>query len=164
MEGNGNRNMISAAVRTCLLTHGDVDAGQEPIVQISCDLDWSSCSLECHGFRRGAAPAAAAAAGRDDNPASMQVGHNVASPEQACNDLGDGGRAKEYEWMQCVYHSSILDRLHSLRSRPLVVAGDVVQADAARNRAPAADLIRLHRPGLPEARGSWEQVVEVRNC
>ncbi len=88
----------------------------------------------------------------------------MASPEQACNDLGDGGRAKEYEWMQCVCHSSTLDRLHSLRSRPLVVAGDVVEADPARNRAPAADLIRLHQPELPEARGSWEQVVEVRHC
>ncbi len=38
-------------------------------MQISCDLDWSPCSLECHGFGRGAAPAAAAAAGRDDDPA-----------------------------------------------------------------------------------------------
>ncbi len=88
----------------------------------------------------------------------------MASPEQAGNDLGHGGRAKEYEWMQCVCHSSILDRLLSLRSRPLLVAGDVVEADSGRNKAPAADLIRLHRPGLPEARGSWEQVVEVRNC
>jgi hypothetical protein len=76
--------------------------------------------------------------------------------------LGDGGRAKEYERMECIFHSSILDRLLSLRSGPLVVvAADVVAADAGRDRAPAADGVRLHQPGLSEARGSWEQVVEV---
>ncbi len=65
--------------------------------------------------------------------------------------------------MECVCHSSILDRLLSLRSAPLVVvaAADVVAADAGRDRAPAADGVQLHQPGLPEARGSWEQVVEV---